>query len=625
MDKLKAGIYCRVSTTKDAQEESIEQQEINGLRACEEQGFVVIDLYKEKKTATEVERRVEYQRMIQDLMFDKIDVIVAKTQNRLNRSNKDWYILTDTISKYDKQIYFYLDKQFYTEDKELEYGVRSIINARFSVDLSKVINEAHRKRQKSGKTPIFTSNVWGYKTIVTPDGSKKLVIDEDEAEMIRLIFRLYLQGYGCHRISKFLYEKGYKNHNGRKMGDSVIAAIIRNPKVIGTAVMNKRHWDFRKKDWFHIDESEWIIKEGIIPAIIEKETWEKANEIMDSKKLPVHESKHDENVGRYEGKNILSKKMYCGLCGSKFYVNSRKTKTEKIYDWMCSESRKHNRRTVNQFKAGNCIQDSYTGQGCDNIRLKESDIVEILDNVAQTYFNFEDKDNILNKALRILREIFIEGDGPRKMLEEKAVWEKRLANVENREKQATYKLLDGVINDEVYGKITLEIAKEKKDVLERLEGISSKVEEASNIEERLSEIEKALKKGLIAQATSYSVLEWSEKLLVYPERLDIHLDMAKLLGSSLYNSIEGQDKIISVSLDSYKKRYSEIGMKKTNEAILTFLKENPKITQKKLAEKVGLSEVTICSRLKTMKEKGILHCYGKGRGKEWEVVNIEAE
>lgn len=251
--------------------------------------------------------------------------------------------------------------------------------------------------------------------------------------------------------------------------------------------------------------------------------------------------------------------------------------------------------------------------------------MEILDNVAQTYFDFEDKDNILNKALRILREIFIEGDGPRKMLEEKAVWENRLANVENREKQATYKLLDGVINDELYGKITLEIAKEKKDVLERLEGISSKVEEASNIEERLSEIEKALKKGLIAQATSYSVLEWSEKLLVYPERLDIHLDMEKLLGSSLYNSIEGQAKIISVSLDSYKKWYSEIGMKKTNEAILATLKENPKITQKKLAETVGLSEVTICSRLKTMKEKGILYCYGKGRGKEWEVVNLEAE
>lgn len=625
MDKLKAGIYCRVSTTKDAQEESIEQQEKNGIRACQSEGFIMVDIYKEKKTATVAECRQEYQRMLGDLTAGRIEVIVVKDVTRLNRDNLGWYLLIQTIRTSNGRIYFYLERQFYSESRSLEYSVKQLIGAEYSIDLSKKVQKAHRERQEAGKKVIFTNKVWGYKTIVKPDGKKELQVDEEEAAMIRMIFQYYLQGYGCHRISKLLYEKGYKNHNGNKLGDSVIASIIRNPKVTGTVVMNKRHRDFYNKKYLPMDSSEWITQEGVVPVIIDRETWENANNMMDSRKLPVHESKRDEKVGRYEGKNILSKKMYCGLCGSKFYVNSRKTTTEKIYDWMCSASRKHNRRTVNQFKAGNCIQDSYTGQGCDNIRLKESDIVEILDNVAQTYFDFEDKDNILNKALRILREIFIEGDGPRKMLEEKAVWEKRLANVENREKQATYKLLDGVINDELYGKITLEIAKEKKDVLESLEGISSKVEEASNIEERLSEIEKALKKGLIAQATSYSVLEWSEKLLVYPERLDIHLDMEKLLGSSLYNSIEGQAKIISVSLDPYKKRYSEIGMKKTNEAILATLKENPKITQKKLAETVGLSEVTICSRLKTMKEKGILYCYGKGRGKEWEVVNLEAE
>lgn len=628
MEKLKAGIYCRVSTTKDTQEESIEQQEINGRKTCENMGFELVDIYKEKKTATEAEGRSEYQRLVHDIKCGRIKVIIVKDIVRLNRNKKDWAILIDTIKKNHAFIYFYMEKCFYTKDREMEYDIRQMFAAQFSSDLSVKSNLAHRERQEAGRSPIFTNNTWGYKTIYSKDGTKQLVVDEEEKDMVQLIFKYYIQGYGSSRIAKQLYTMGYRNHNGKMLNGNVIISIIKNPKVTGTVIMNTRHFDFDTKERYKVDKSEWIIKDNVVPPIVDKETWEKANEILkgrSEKNWRTGKTGEIFSVGRYEGKSLLSKKLFCGLCGGKFYVNSRKTANEKIYDWCCSTARKHNRRTVNEFKAGNCIQHGYTGEGCDNIRLKESDIVEILNNVAMEYFDFNKSDNILEKALGILKEVFIEGDGTQKILREQEKWDKQLAVLENREKQASYKLLDGVMKDDMYQQVMTEIAREKEEIQNRLEGLSSKVEEVSNIEGRLQEIEQALKEGLLSKATSYSVLEWSEKLLVYPDRLDIVLDMEKLLGSALNEGIEGQDRVISVSLEQYKKRYCESGMKKTNEEILKIITENPKVTQKQLAKKVGLSEVTICSRLKTMKEKGILFCYGKGVGKVWEVKKMEEE
>lgn len=628
MEKLKAGIYCRVSTTKDAQEESIEQQEINGLKTCNENKFEFVDCYKEKKTATMSENRNEYLRLLEDIKNKRINVIVVKSLERLNRNKKDWAILIDTIKKNHAYIYFYIEKCFYTKDREMEYDIKQMFAAEQSETLSVKANQSHKERRESGRSPVFTNNTWGYKTLYNEKGKKKLVVDENEAEMIRLIFQYYIQGYGSSRIAKKLYTMGYKNHNGKMFNGNVIIAIIKNPKVTGTIIMNTKHFDFDTKERNKLDKSEWIIKDNVVPPIIDKETWEKANEILNGrseKNWRTGKTGEVISIGRYEGKSILSKKLYCGICGGKYYVNSRKTAKGMVYDWCCSTARKHNRKTINEFKEKNCIQDSYTGEGCDNIRLKESDIVEILDNVAQEYFDFGKSDNILEKALGILREVFIEGDGTQKILREKKKWEKKLVVLENREKQATYKLLDGVMKDGIYQQIATEIARDKEEINKRLEGLSSKVEEVSNIEDRLIEIEKALKEGLMSKATSYSVLEWSEKLLVYPDRLDIILDMEKMLGSTLTKSIEAQNKIISVSLVPYKMRYCEGGMKKTNEDILQIIIENPKVTQKEIAEKVGLSEVTICSRLKAMKEKGILYCYGKGVGKIWKVINSEVE
>ena len=122
MEKLRAGVYCRVSTTKESQEESIEQQEKNGIKTCKEMNFELVDFYREKKSATETERRAEYQRMLVDLRNGRINLIVVKDIYRLNRCSLDWHYLIKTIRETEGKIYFYLERQYYSEERALEYG-----------------------------------------------------------------------------------------------------------------------------------------------------------------------------------------------------------------------------------------------------------------------------------------------------------------------------------------------------------------------------------------------------------------------------------------------------------------------------------------------------------------------
>lgn len=81
----------------------------------------------------------------------------------------------------------------------------------YSQTLSLKSNDAHKRKQENGGSAIFTNNVYGYKTIYNEDGSKKLVVDEEEAKMIKLIFQFIIDGKGVHHISKHLYNIGYKN------------------------------------------------------------------------------------------------------------------------------------------------------------------------------------------------------------------------------------------------------------------------------------------------------------------------------------------------------------------------------------------------------------------------------
>ena len=283
MGNLRAVIYNRCSTEEDSQKDALRKQVRESKRCVFEQGWQLVDTYVEAKSGTTVKGRAEYNRLYQDLESDKFDIIVIKSQDRLMRNTKDWYLFLDRMQKSRKRLYMYLDHKFYTPDDALITGIKAILAEEYSRDLSKKINNAHRNRQKEGKSFVFTNQTYGFKKM--PD--KSIVVDQKEAEMIRKIFNLSANGYGTHCSAEILYQQGYRNRKGKRLSPSLIRNIIRNPIYKGTVVQNRMHYDFESKQLCKNPPSEWLFHENAVPSIIDADLFERANRgVLESVPLP---------------------------------------------------------------------------------------------------------------------------------------------------------------------------------------------------------------------------------------------------------------------------------------------------------------------------------------------------
>ncbi|MBD5458825.1 MAG: recombinase family protein, partial [Lachnospiraceae bacterium] len=319
MEQLRAVTYNRCSTEDESQKDALVKQVQESENCIHERGWKLVDTYVEAKSGTTVRGRSEYNRLYRDLEMDKFDIIVIKSQDRLMRNTKDWYLFLDRMQKNRKKLYMYLEGKFYTPDDALITGIKAILAEEYSRELSKKINNAHRNRQKEGKSFVFTNRMYGLKKL--PDRS--IVIDEREAEMIRMIFDLSANGYGTHTSAEILYQKGYTNRNGKMLTPALIRNIIRNPVYKGTVVQNKRHYEFESKKTVNNPESEWVVHEGVVPAIVDEALFEAANRALDCRKREGHRD------GQYgsccnAGSHDLSGKIVCGLCGAPFYRTIRR-------------------------------------------------------------------------------------------------------------------------------------------------------------------------------------------------------------------------------------------------------------------------------------------------------------
>ena len=288
MGQERAVTYNRCSTEEESQKDALVKQVQESKNCVYEQGWKLVDTYVEAKSGTTVKGRSEYNRLYRDLELDKFDIIVIKSQDRLMRNTKDWYLFLDRMQKNRKKLYMYLEGTFYTPDDALSTGIKAILAEEYSRELSKKINHAHRSRQQEGKSFVFTNQMYGLKKL--PD--KTIVIDEQEAEMIRLIFRLSVNGYGTHSSAEILYKKGYTNRNGKMLTPSLIRNIIRSPIYKGTVVQNKRHYEFESKQTVNNPESEWIVHNAVVPAIVDEQLFEEANRALDDRKRGHRDGKY---------------------------------------------------------------------------------------------------------------------------------------------------------------------------------------------------------------------------------------------------------------------------------------------------------------------------------------------
>lgn len=500
----RAVIYCRCSTEEEGQRDALMRQAAEARDCVSRLNWFLTDQYIESRSGTSIKGRTQYQRLFADLLLDKFDVVVIKSQDRLMRNTRDWYIFIERLVSCKKRLYLYLENKFYSADDGLITGIKAILAEEYSRELSKKINNAHRNRQKTGSALMLTSRTYGYRKL--PDGT--FVLREEEARVKRQMYELCAAGIGSRRISRILRENGVRKRNGKYFSDSDIRRMIRNPMNKGTIVMNRRHYDFDTRRTLKISEEEQYVYENRIPAIVSSELWKRANDAIDERGGGKRKTKEKpgERNGKNPGKYILSGKLVCGQCGALYYRTVRKRRNGKSVEWKCRNYLEQGRKQPG--KPG----------GCDNPGVKEDWLFEKL--FLQEY-NEELEKKQVRDFMRLLGEMRREqnkdASGKRnRYLEKIKEQQRRLLNL----------YLEGEVSEILY-------RQKYKELEETLNAGKGGQEEddgeyGGKKEQReepyLEEVEKFLNSRHIwKKANALCILEEAEQVVVSPKCLKVFL------------------------------------------------------------------------------------------------------
>ncbi|MCD8190273.1 MAG: recombinase family protein [Clostridiales bacterium] len=345
---LRVTYYARVSSESDEQLNSLGNQITyyeNLIRQNREWTFVsgYID---EGLSGISTKRRENFNRMVEDAAEGKFDLVITKEISRFARNTLDSIQYTRQLLGYGVGVFFQNDNiNTFDEDSELRLSIMSSIAQDELRKLSSRVKFGHQQAIKSNVV-LGNNNIFGYRK-----NNKHLVIDEEQAPMVRELFELYATGeYSMKQIETIFWEKGYRNRNGKKIAHSTMSNMISNPKYKGYYVGNKvKVVDmFTKKQKF-LPQEEWVMFKDetgeIVPAIVSEELWEAANAVLRRRSEDV---KNRQGICNHA--NLLTGKLFCTCCGTPYYRRESKDKAgNKNSKWVCSGKIKNGKESCDSF------------------------------------------------------------------------------------------------------------------------------------------------------------------------------------------------------------------------------------------------------------------------------------
>ena len=440
----KVVFYARVSTEEEKQINALEKQIEELTTFINSQiNWCLVDKYiDEGKTGTTSKGRHEYNRLFDDMLTDKFDIVVIKDISRLNRNAGNYYQFINRITTENKKMYLYLDRKFYSSDDAFLNGIKAMMAEEYSRDLSKKILSASQRSINNG-VAYGNGRIYGYDKI-----PKAFVINEEEAEIVRQIFNWYISGYGFRIIQRKLTEMGIFSSTGTQFSLSTLKRMIKNEKYKGVLVSGKTRYNFDTKKTVEVPMDKRKYIDGGIPAIVSKEVWEKANTIIRNKA-----KQYDD--GRIKGvskkcfipeQSALSGKIFCSKCGKVFWHSPYTTKVNRLKRdvWICSTYK------------------SWGAKYCKNISVEFD---KILTKVKDILFNENQKCNDIEITLNILKQSL--DDGREKKVKNISV---QIEKYNNRLSNLTDLLLDGIIDKENF------FAK-KTEILSKIDNLQTALKE----------------------------------------------------------------------------------------------------------------------------------------------------
>ena len=361
---LRVTFYARVSTDRYEQLNSLENQVMYFENFIKEQeNWTFVDGYVDEGiSGTSVKKREDFLRMVDDAKKKKFDLILTKEISRFSRNTLDSIKYTQELLICGVGVHFLSDNiNTFQPDSELRLTIMSSIAQEEIRKLSERVRFGYKRSVEKGIVP-GSNNIYGY-----TKNKGKLVIDEEQAKFIRLIFETYVsENIGVHRLGFKLFEEyGVTNYSGKPIAGTVIKNIIRNPKYKGYFCAHKEttvDYHDRKRKRFKRDE--WIVYKDneTCPPIVSEELWDKANEILDAKS-----KKHDQiNKNNKYNKFPFSGLMHCHFDGATFvrgtYQIGKGDRSRRRKFWACNNYRIHGKKKT---------------EGCNSPVLYYEELVEV--------------------------------------------------------------------------------------------------------------------------------------------------------------------------------------------------------------------------------------------------------
>lgn len=329
--KLRVAAYCRVSTDSAEQLVSLETQKLHYetyIKANPTWEFVGI-YYDEGISGTKKENRSELLRLISDCEQKKVDFIVTKSISRFARNTTDCLELVRKLV--DIGVFIYFEKENLNTksmESELMLSILSGLAESESVSIAENNKWSVQRRFQNG-TYKMSSTPYGYDYI---DG--EMVVNKEQAEIVKFIFAEALSGKGTDKIAKELIAKGIPTKRGGKWKSTTIRGILANEKYLGDVIFQKTYTDSQFNRHINYGEKDQYYIENHHEAIVSREDFDAVDLIINQR---GKEKGIEKGVGKYQSRYPFSGKIICSECGSSFKRRVHGSNDNKYIAWCCQK------------------------------------------------------------------------------------------------------------------------------------------------------------------------------------------------------------------------------------------------------------------------------------------------
>ncbi len=395
MSKVRVAIYARVSTVEQAEEGYSIDAQVEFLRnKCKLEGKTVVAIYEDRGiSGKSIDKRFELQRMLEDSKEDIFDEVIVWKTSRLARNSLDLLQIMKTLSE-NGVVFINATEPYDTSTAtgklmmQLLASVAEFERTTIIENLKMGMNARARKGYKNG------GKLLGYRSVGKGKESRLEIVHE-EAEIVRKIFNLYVEGKGYKAIANKLNKQGYRTVKGNLYGISGIREILANPTYIGKIRFNKMtDWSSKRRKG---KNDNYILVDGLHEGIISEDIWNKAQEIR--------KVRSDKYPRTYSGEFPLTGLLKCPECGYGM-VASRTTNTLKD----------GTKRRIRYYSCGKFRNKGSVACRANSVRADEAEKY-VFDRIKKVMLNEQVLKDIVNNLNKTRKEVIKPLESEKKAIE----------------------------------------------------------------------------------------------------------------------------------------------------------------------------------------------------------------